>query len=302
MQDSMQILIDQIKKICPRSSGNQWKLSKTHLLLHFAPSVTLFGHVSGMNSARNERHHIQNFKKPGRRARKAHKRFTLRTAQRKTDAMVIKIAGEYFSRNERMALKQKKKSKCKKADFLHGTTWMVAFEVNQDRPVVYWNTRSTADLSVDVELLQYLTSNETIGLPLQIYTELNRHNVQFRAHPNYQSNGPWYDWAWVRYEDDEGTQDVPAKFLGFVTFGQGQRFAIIHPCEYHGKQYSVLMTKWKLSYRRERGMETPVPAYDLVPTNTIVGDVFVIPDDNNVDIVTILDYSEWANEFCDHKS
>jgi hypothetical protein len=38
------------------------------------------------------------------------------------------------------------------------------------------------------------------------YTEYKRGEYLFRAHPNYQSAGPWFDWVIVKYETDEQSQ------------------------------------------------------------------------------------------------
>jgi len=49
------------------------------------------------------------------------------------------------------------------------------------------------------------------------YTEFTHKNgVTFRAHPNYQGGGPWYDWAMVRFSDDDGCkEDFPCRLLLF---------------------------------------------------------------------------------------
>ncbi len=35
------------------------------------------------------------------------------------------------------------------------------------------------------------------------YTEYMRNGLLFRANPNYQSNGPWFDWGVIGFESDK---------------------------------------------------------------------------------------------------
>jgi hypothetical protein len=59
-----------------------------------------------------------------------------------------------------------------------------------------------------------------------------------RAHPNYQRNGPWYDWVQVHWREEEGmgiSTMVPAKILGFLKFTEDEKEVmkvLIHPCQY----------------------------------------------------------------------
>jgi hypothetical protein len=52
---------------------------------------------------------------------------------------------------------------------------------------------------------------------LNCFTDLrHKDGATFRAHPNYQAGGPWYDWAMVRFvDDDEIERDFPCRLLLF---------------------------------------------------------------------------------------
>jgi hypothetical protein len=68
--------------------------------------------------------------------------------------------------------------------------------------------------------------------------------------------------------------------------------AIIHPCSFKSKKYSVLLTEWHLEFTRNEA-----PQLDIVSVDTIQEHVFVIPDSDGVTIKTVTDVKEWASNF-----
>ena len=53
----------------------------------------------------------------------------------------------------------------------------------------------------------------TVTIPC--YTEYGRDTIGFRAHPNYHSRGPWYDWSKIVWNDAGINTLVPGKILSF---------------------------------------------------------------------------------------
>ena len=96
-----------------------------------------------------------------------------------------------------------------------------------------------------------------------------------RAHPNFQNEGPFYDWVMVKFDQDETQQEelqqsrarhnidpqhevncCPCKLLGFVKdAATGQVMAMVHPCDWQTEQEvkdgSVLLEHWTLSFRHD---------------------------------------------------
>jgi hypothetical protein len=75
-------------------------------------------------------------------------------------------------------------------------------------------------------IMNYLLS-PTFGMApgdiVNIFSEYtDNDDVLYRAHPNFQNGGAWYDWVMVRFEDEsevEGYYDkclYPSKLLAFV--------------------------------------------------------------------------------------
>jgi len=79
----------------------------------------------------------------------------------------------------------------------------------------------------------------------------------FRAHPNYQNDGPFYDWAYINFDGNL----YPCKIVTFVlNKATGNRYALVHACEEQdagnldscGFQNSLLFSHWALEYDREK--------------------------------------------------
>jgi len=75
---------------------------------------------------------------------------------------------------------------------------------------------------------------------IEIFTDYKQNGVTYRAHPNYNSFGEWYDWAMVKFESEDLSEDddfgyyasdlYPAKVLCFVKAHDETIHAIIHCC------------------------------------------------------------------------
>lgn len=106
------------------------------------------------------------------------------------------------------------------------------------------------------------------------WTEYQRNQKIFRAHPNYASNGGWYDWVMVRFDtgnpllgtdksQTKGNEKSVADSCGFYgegffpsrilcifrTRGSDEVLALIHSCmESDHSCDSVIMERWELEY------------------------------------------------------
>ena len=143
-----------------------------------------------------------------------------------------------------------------------------------------------------------------------MHTEYCKDGFQYRAHPNYQSAGPWYDWVVVKYEKEvfrpvgrerkrqkvTEQYEVPAKLLGFLPTTD-TTYAIVHPCGWRGNTLSVLLETWCLEYPDD---EKTLPEYDLVDVSSINGHTFVVPTEGkDGTVLRILDHNLWYQKFLD---
>jgi len=138
----------------------------------------------------------------------------------------------------------------------------------------------------------------------------------FRAHPNYQDRGPWYNWALVSFGTEKDRQCVPCQVLLFyydpsaeaksqssshddsdedASVPESGVMALVQACDYQESMGSTtderrkklyktnLVSRWSLSSARgttEAFACTPnVPRLYSVPIEAIVDNVIVIKEE-----------------------
>ena len=94
------------------------------------------------------------------------------------------------------------------------------------------------------------------------HTEYVKNGIVYRSHPNFQSDGAWYDWAMVKFADENEAVDdelatpisnypsdmFPSKIIAFVTHhpsnGDPEELnAIVHSCEYNDHEWDSVITE-----------------------------------------------------------
>ena len=121
-------------------------------------------------------------------------------------------------------------------------------------------------------------------------------NIRMRCHTNYRSQGEWYDWVVVDYEEDgpggrSGPANkkaaVPCKLLAFVFDqgaydGEGAWKAVLHPCSFQDKQdqdqSGLFFQQWKLNYtpKNKNDNNLLIPELDVVELETIIDRCLVV--------------------------
>jgi len=88
-----------------------------------------------------------------------------------------------------------------------------------------------------------------------------RNGTIFRCHPNYRSNGAWYDWVMVWFEFDEPKQNhvrkqngawspsyYPSKIMCFFMLPNNATiYSIVHSTDVNNhNNHSILFKRWEL--------------------------------------------------------
>ena len=261
--DSVQILIRRmiarIITYCPRNSGYGWDLQKLHDHLHLVISLLFFHHVMNWDAGRGERLLKPFFKDTA-----------VTCQQQNTDVFITQLAARA---QEKLVLAKALLSTSKKACHEAIIETRRSLQEEQTRPVSYnfpiksGFTLTFHDINAKCEfqwdgtnelvqihpvVLWWMSANwhdgvvfEGHGTILHCLTECRYQGPGderlYRAHPNYQGIGEWYDWVLVRF----GTHGLfPSKVLlfyrkhdplmddatGAVT--SSGIYAIIHSCKY----------------------------------------------------------------------
>jgi len=173
-----------------------------------------------------------------------------------------------------------------------------------------WKEKSQSyQIELPNSLLSFLSNDSGLDLPFEIFTEYNRfdnHDVvtKFRAHPNYQGVGEWFDNSYVQYEKPHGRRnnnheqvivDVPCKIFGFIAI-DNVTHALIHPCDFKSVDYSVITKKWKLCYTTTDQNQNE-PSYEIVACDTLSGHCFLFPDTVPGQCIQVIEVEKWPGLF-----
>ncbi len=161
----------------------------------------------------------------------------------------------------------------------------------------------------------------------EIYAHLEyMHNgIIFQCHPNFKSNGEWYDWVMVRFNN--GTNKVshgkksigmwshnyfPSKVLCFFVIpGDETTYAIIHSCNVNDHESdSILFERWELENTSgpvKNGKQCITEHLHVVDVDCFGDPILVIEDydikdlqcnDESQMITVILPFTKaWPNKF-----
>lgn len=203
---------------------------------------------------------------------------------------------------------------------------------------VMWNSKQQGALHLHPSLEDFLCReycNVRGHVHIECFPEVKHSSgVTFRSHPNYRSEGPWTDWAMVRWDVEGGvdadSQEVqqecafgqnmyPAKILCFVrvtdeyseemdasgsSSGRSETIeAVVHSCEASDRSAdSLIAERWTLEYDRK----TNRPKYRAVPLQALTQCIFVVEEcpgmheiqPDNPDVLVVLDNClHWPKKF-----
>ena len=307
----------------PRNVGNGWKLSKFHEIKHIVRFIGTFGAPRGYNASRPEEHHKAHAKRPGRRAQKNVDTIDQQCGKRIADAFVINTMHTLFEEEEsglnassaKDSLDQSPEDRVTR-EVGSGTPYYVRSFVDPTsdesqlcRDVFFdTQTRGVMELeeNLDLFILQSYSDSDLddngVG-SIRCCTEYHKVDartdeklVSLRCHPNYRGKGySWYDWALVRFVNDDGQEDeFPSRVMSCIPRQSSiagmetTTYDIIVQCcsEPSGRE-SYLFTEWTFDKK-----------FYVVSAEAIVRLCFVLesPDlDSGVLVVT--DKEEWASYF-----
>ena len=318
-KNAIWVLINRLKTLFPCTKGSQWNIPKIHKQLHIADNIQLYGAHRNIHTGPQEHNHIENAKRPSERTQKRKAVFDLQIANQLVDRYIIdythlKILNQqaYMSKYEEtgtLIVQDESTQYAAKFD-----VFIVLNQMGNIDLEYQWVTLSQKDKSLDENLLKCIAKlffktqskeKQKQGVQVRGFTEYTRQGVTFRCHPNYKSEGAWYDYAlfawdqpcnakyskskskgvidWnkeildepVVTEDTNKTSNVlliPGKILCFVKDQNDEMFAIIHSCLDNYAKMSVLTYRWQLEYEEDKPMsrnvlphECSIDASNLTP-------------------------------------
>ena len=292
---SIQKLMKMCKARIPSENSEKWNFPKFHELLHIIEDISRFGSPINYCAERPESLLIPSAKQPGRRAQKRHDTYEQQAAQRlATSFMITTVYDKMFPAGATATDPEVIENKDDAVDKIEqgtGQATRATFSTIIDPDTnlmlykLHWHTR--CDVSkwfVPNELLDFMAK---IDNKVEFCTEYCREGHIFRCHPNYQSNGPIYDWMTVLFE---GNKIYPCRLVAVILCGNDapEPYQLIIQCttKKTGKS-SVLLTEWYMSQD-----------YYIVSPESIQAPCFVIEStDDDSKIHETLAFDKWAQEF-----
>jgi hypothetical protein len=299
-----------------RDGGQGWNLSKLHELLHVPCFIDLYGAPSNYDSGPCERMHKDFAKQPGRRSLKRHETFTKQAAVRLVDRHIVDVAYDQLVVGEEEDVGQEPMAACvgstynlqvsaKKTGHQGQLSYDVVVEGDGVLDVPDIESRLYSDLISFIVV--FMSKHGAVPASIQCRSEyVDEDKTIYRAHPNFQDRGFWYDWAWVSYQNNnspDGFSNVPAKLLCFLPQGllddKDNSYVVCHPCKWTSTMVGKLARKWILDTPKAR-VNNGIP-YDIVPTSALCGHVLIVPDIEVADTVyEIIDPMQWPEIFISH--
>jgi hypothetical protein len=299
-KESVRRSIENLMKNCktriPSPNSANWKKPKFHELLHITMFICRFGAPSNYSAERPESLLIPAAKQPGRRSQKRHATYVQQAARRLASSYMI-------SRIHEMMFPPPVLSQPLLPDPCHPNvvqstkqatraTLKTTRDALTNRRTLHlsWHTRYDLTKLANTcqlpdRLLDFLSKQ--FGDDVQICTEYRRDEHIFRCHPNYQSDGPIFDWMRVLFDDDK---IYPSRLAAVVLCAENapEPYQLVVQCTTRQTGHkSVLLTEWHMC-----------SDYYVISPESIQAPCFVIEHtDDDSKIHEVLGRELWANEF-----
>lgn len=274
--------------------------TKTLELVHFLEDILYFGPASGFSTETGERGLKQWAKAPAATAQKrSDVVFTKQVCSRIHEKVLINgianaqrveegnIPGPVVASTEALVIESTKVQACC-ANFvleLHHTATITRVLSSGKKHKIQIEFPRIIQSWFENNYLEPGGARVTI----QLYTEIRlpgsdgQTRTILRAHPNYQSDGPWYDYALARYDEDN-RNDCPTYPCKVVCFFQepssSQIMALVQEVEYQTQRdtsrESQLFHHWTLQsiYNRTTGKRDSV--FEAIPVESLSDRIYAI--------------------------
>jgi hypothetical protein len=214
IKKGMPKVLNTIKNTINREEGNGMKIIKFHLVTHFAEDILRFGSMNNYDSCIGERHHSSEIKDPAKLTQRRKRTFEYQTGVRYFEQRCITMAANELKSSQEHFPNIESFYENKNNNIIFNDTTQKFMKMNSK--MKKYVECSWVDRNLQTRLTETckkLLENGYCTAPLKFFTQHNRDNLIFRGDPQYDNTGPWYDWANVKWDEDD---PVPAKILLFI--------------------------------------------------------------------------------------
>ena len=333
-------MIARITAYCPRNSGYGWNIQKLHEHLHLVIHLLYFHHAMNWDAGRGERLLKPFFKDTAVTCQqRSTDVFTTQLAARAQEKLVLAKAllssswrASYEAILETRSSLQQEQTRQASYKFPVKTGYTLILHDCDAKCEFQWEGTNTM-VQIHPVFLWWMAQNwheEVVpqghGAVLHCHTECKYEGPGYeriyRAHPNYQGNGEWYDWVMVKFGDG----CFPSKVLSFYQKSEPETdaetgeitssgiHAIIHSCEYRNGTSSEraanfhetrLCDRWVVestpkplqamsTQHRNSGRRPKIPVLRSVPVETLDEHIYVVEETPGIQEEWTGDKLVWA--------
>lgn len=322
-------MLEELMKLWPRAEGNGWFTAKIHEQGHVAGDIARNGSPRNTYSGPLEHTHL-NVKEDARRTQMNRSVLDAQLANRSAESHIIKYAYDRIC----VAHERVVDPGPPDAPRVGGSRGVVVFKRGTGRDITTsfcWKLGTNmppeerACHAIRDAIRHRFAASQDPGLIVTcaMHTEYRREGVIFRAHPEYRSRHPWYDWVMFRYAKSEldiarnrtyqeasHTDAVfygdppeiardhhyaPGKILAFVNTGDDHISAVVLCCAFRHIRSGVFSTHWKIEYKDAQRKR---PCIMLMDVNAIVRHCLMVPESAACHAYhEIWEKERWASEF-----
>lgn len=299
LQESIRKLLAKVKHFCPRVDGYGWKIQKFHELLHLVYFLYYFRHSENFDAGVGERLLKDFFKQP---AATAQQRGGGVFVEQVADRLQVMMLLSKATRNPKCSTEVTAQPQPSAEHQLMGSSFRLDYDVVAKGVTPVWLGKKDTT-QIHPVLLSYFAKEwrNIVGDSDSVVckTEFKNGNGidTYRSHPDYNSEGPWYDWAMVKFETTRGELSFPSRLLCFFESpGTSTLKAVVHPATYrdNGRAADIrsrrsrlletrLCSRWPLDHRQRTGgggaPRCNVPSLFCVEVETLEENLLVVEEE-----------------------
>jgi len=196
-----------ILKEIPRSESNGWKFQKIHDMLHVSRDMYQFGNPQNWDASPGEHNLIYLAKRPACRTQKCNATFTMQVIQWLQETAVLAKVSNLLAMQEHDCFISPNICEGVQSGVV-GNPFANVLHDKGSIEVCYCNENAKHNVlhPVILNFFEEEVKDEDSffhNCPLfHLYFEYRQEGILYRAHPNYQSMGPWFEWAMIKFAID----------------------------------------------------------------------------------------------------
>ena len=335
--ESIRIMLRELKDLWPRNTGNGWDLPKFHEQLHVPDDITRNGAPRNTHSGPNEHNHIRNVKRPSQNTQKRRKTLDWQLGNRVTENYFINHA---MHKMDDVLTQTTESQPPKDPDSNDG----ISVNATKGKLIIQWSNvkhpkykftweKKNGQILLHLPKPEERIINALIQYTVQLVNNINIEHQQYtipincefhhgdnvyRAHPNYKSNGAWYDWVMVRWNKDntnkkcnqtKASSNVEYGDAGYIPNAyeysplwirlmgvvEGQHLVVGYTTDTLYWRSTVFSTYWKIEYEDNA---LTCPMISVIEITSVVRPVLMIPENDTMNgYHEIWSPERWADEF-----